>query len=124
MKLIGLTRLCALGAVFLAGCGSPTGFGSNEAGGAEARGQVTRADKAAGTFVIQPLVEWRGFVPSGDSVNVATDSQTRFWDRGGNETTASAWFDYVTLNLAPSTAARVNGSYSNGTIEADEVRLE
>ena len=92
--------------------------------GAEALGQVTKPDKAAGTFTIQPLVKWRGFTPTGDSVDVATNSATQFYGRSGNRMSASDWFDYVILNLSPSTAALAKGKYSNGTITAKQVRLQ
>ena len=111
----------------LAGCGASSGgieSGISGAGGAEAKGQVTRPDKAAGTFTLQPLVEWSGFVPKGDSVDVVTNGSTRFYDRSGAEVSADSWYDYVTLNLAPSTAARAKGTHSNGVIHASEVRLE
>src|SRR2546423_287521 len=103
-----MTRTSGYIAVFLvallalAGCGgSGSQPGSNEAGGtAMGRGQVINANKAAGTFTIKPLVEWQGFVPQGDGVDVATDSGTKFFDRGGNQVSSSAWFDYVIMNLS------------------------
>ena len=130
MTIRGAYRLVLLLACLsLVGCGGSGGgiqSGSSGAGGgpADAKGQVTKPNKAAGTFTIQPLVEWHGFVPQGDSVDVTTGAATRFWDRGANEVTASAWFDYVSMNLSPSTAARAQGAYANGVIAAEEVRLE
>ena len=79
---------------------------------------------SAEVFTIQPLVEWNGFEPVGDSVEVHTGAGTQFLDRGGAQITAQEWYDYVTLNAGPSTAATAKGDYTAGRIEAEEVRLQ
>ena len=109
----------------LAGCGGHSGLsGFTGGGGAHARGQVVRPDYGAETFAIQPLVDWSGFQPVGDSVEVHTGAGTRFLDRGGATMTPQQWYEFVAMNAGPSTAAHAKGDYTAGRIEADEVRLE
>jgi hypothetical protein len=83
-----------------------------------------RPDSSTETFTIQPLTEYSGFTPPGDYVEVHTGAGTRFLNRSGAEMTAQEWYDYVTLNLGPSTAAQAKGDYTAGRIEAEEVSLE
>ncbi len=88
---------------------------------AEARGRPenNRINAAAGTFRINPLDEWEGFVPAGASVSVVTNASTRFRDNAGNEISATVFF----ANLAASPLVKVEGVYSGGTITASQARL-
>lgn len=85
----------------------------------EAKGTANTINAIDGTFRIA-LTEWEGFNGAvGMQVNVGTTAGTRFRDVNGEEVTQAEFF----VLLATAAAVKAEGSFTNGTILADEVRI-
>jgi hypothetical protein len=86
---------------------------------AEVRGTVTNANSAVGTFTVNPVTEFEGFVLNGTSVNVVTNGSTTFRSLDNNTINSATFF----AGLTPSTTVKVEGTYSAGTITATKVQV-
>ena len=86
---------------------------------AEAKGKPTAVVTSAGTFNIDPLTEWEGFVPTGHSVSVVTNSTTVYRDTVGKTIGASDFFKA----LATATTVHVEGNFANDKLTATSASL-
>lgn len=91
----------------------------SSSGGAEAKGTPSAINSGAGTFNIA-LTEWYGFSGSvGGSVQVITNSGTRFRNVNGDDIDKPTFFS----QLAGANGVKVEGVYANGVITASEARI-
>lgn len=86
---------------------------------AEARGTASNINPSLGTFSLS-IDEWAGFSSSrGHTINVTTDGSTTYEGPDGEDWTATQFFAQV----ANGSVVKVHGTFLEGTIAADRVRL-
>ncbi len=85
------------------------------------KGPIVSSDAPAGTFVLT-VRRARGFVPSGTTVNIATNATTVFRSSGGLLITKEEFF----LRIAGAESAQAEGVYNaaGNTLVASRVKLE
>jgi len=97
------------------------GGGGDHSHDAEAKGTAVNANAANGTFTINPMTEWEGFMGMGGSVNVATNSSTVFKNLSDQTISAADFFAAI---AGGTSHVQVEGSFSAGVITATKVELK
>lgn len=98
----------------------PGGGGGDHSHDAEAKGTAVSVNSAAGTFTINPMTEWDGFMAMGGSVNVATNSSTVFKNASDQTITAG---DFFAALAGGNLKVKVEGTFSAGVITATKAEL-
>jgi hypothetical protein len=83
-----------------------------------ARGVVSALSADAGTATMSPVVQWEGFVPQNNSVNIVTNGETVYKDPDGNVMDRAAFYE----SLHVGNGLKVEGILDGGTITARVMR--
>ena len=94
--------------------------GDDDSNEAEAKGKAALIDATAGTFVLNPVSEYEGFVPGLTPLSVVVAAGAQFEDGRGDDTNRATFF----AGLASANRVTVKGSYAAGVFTAVELRLK
>ncbi|MGC8667769.1 MAG: DUF5666 domain-containing protein [Chthonomonadales bacterium] len=97
------------------------GGGGDHSHDAEAKGTAVNANAVAGTFTINPMTEWEGFMGMGGSVNVTTNGSTVFKNLSDQTISAADFFSAI---AGGTTHVKVEGTFSAGVITATKAELK
>jgi hypothetical protein len=83
-----------------------------------ARGVVAEMNAEAGTVRMSPVVQWEGFVPAENSVNIVTNGETLYKDASSNLIDKATFFESMHVG----NGMKVEGTIDGGVITAKVMR--